>query len=232
MSMEQDPTARASAATLGDLAFTRIREDILAGRLAPESRLRFDILREMYGQNVGTLREGLSRLLAEGLVTLEGRKGYSVSPISKNDLIDLTQLRLRSDTLALRASIERGDVEWEAEVVTAHHHLSRVSRPTPEDGEDLVREWEQRHRVFHRALVAGSRSEVLIQTHAILFDRAERYRRLGRMGSPGSRGAEAEHLALMRATLAREADLACSLLENHVLKTQNRLLRSMREILP
>ena len=43
--------------TLGDIAFRRLRADIIAGAWAPESRLRFETLRARYGLNFGTLRE-------------------------------------------------------------------------------------------------------------------------------------------------------------------------------
>jgi DNA-binding GntR family transcriptional regulator len=43
--------------TLGDVAFQKIREDILRGRLMPGVKLRFQLLQEMYSLNVGTLRE-------------------------------------------------------------------------------------------------------------------------------------------------------------------------------
>lgn len=105
---------RAAVSTLGEFAFQRIREDILSGRLAPALRLRFQMLQDMYDLNVGTLREGLARLTAEGLVLVEGQKGFRVADVSRDDLNDLTELRMLVDTLALRLSIERGDLEWKA----------------------------------------------------------------------------------------------------------------------
>lgn len=210
-------------ATLGDFAFQRIREDILAGHLPPESKLRFQMLRDLYGLNVGTLREGLARLVAEGLVVAEGQKGFRVAPVSKTDLLDLTELRLRIEPLVLRLSIERGDVEWETRVLGAYHQLSRVPRSDEDGGWNL--EWELKHRAFHRSLISGANSTVLIQTHSILFDRSERYRRLARLNVPRSGTVNDEHHAIMRATITRDADLACKLIEKHVTRTRDKMLR-------
>ena len=211
--------------TLGDLAFQKIREDILCGRLVPGTKLRFQLLQDMYSLYVGTLREGLARLTAEGLVVAEGQKGFVAAPVSKSDLNDLTELRLVVDTLALKMSIERGDLEWETHVISAFHQLSRAPRDhiDTETGANAV--WEQRHRNFHRSLVAGSQSPVLMQMHATLFDRGERYRRISRKRRGGIRDIESEHEAIMKATIGRETERACSLLRTHIGRTRDYLLQ-------
>jgi DNA-binding GntR family transcriptional regulator len=219
----QGADGRAAASTLGEFAFQRIREDVLSGRLAPGTRLRFQMLQEMYDLNVGTLREGLARLTSEGLVLVEGQKGFRVSEVSRGDLNDLTELRMLVDTLALRLSIERGDLDWESSVVATFHQLSRAPRDIdPKTGGNTV--WELRHRAFHRALVSGSNSPVLIQTHATLFDRGERYRRLKRIHRPNLRNTDGEHEAIMDATIRHDVDLACSLLRAHVARSRDSIL--------
>jgi DNA-binding GntR family transcriptional regulator len=210
--------------TLGDIAFTKIREDILCGRLVPGSKLRFQLLQDLYSLNVGTLREGLARLTAEGLVLAEGQKGFVVAPVSKSDLNDLTELRLAVDTLALRLSIERGDLDWETNVIAAFHQLSRapLDKIDIETGANEV--WELRHRNFHRSLIAGSQSPVLIQTHAILFDRGERYRRISRQRRGGIRNTTGEHEAIMKAAIERKVDRACTLLQAHISRSRDNLV--------
>jgi hypothetical protein len=72
------------------------------------------------------LGEALSHLLAEGLVLLEQQRGYAVAPVSLDDLHDVTATRRYIDSLALRRSIERGDLEWEARIVASFHRLSKI----------------------------------------------------------------------------------------------------------
>ena len=48
--------------TIAELAYRRIRQDILWGRFAPGSPLRSDELRARYGIGVSPLREALTRL--------------------------------------------------------------------------------------------------------------------------------------------------------------------------
>jgi GntR family carbon starvation induced transcriptional regulator len=46
----------------------RMRADIISCALKPGAKLRFEGLRDMYAVSFSTLREALSRLVAEGLV--------------------------------------------------------------------------------------------------------------------------------------------------------------------
>src|SRR5687767_6079997 len=59
------PTPKRSLA--GDVA-ERLRKAIWSGRLAPDERLREELLAEMLGVSRGPIREALSQLEREGLV--------------------------------------------------------------------------------------------------------------------------------------------------------------------
>ena len=50
------------ARTLGEVAYRRLRSDLVMGRLQPGQPLRFDALKEQYGLGVSPLREALSHL--------------------------------------------------------------------------------------------------------------------------------------------------------------------------
>lgn len=67
---------------------------------------------------------------------------------------------------------------------------------------------------------------MLIQTHATLFDRGERYRRLKRIHRPELRNIDAEHGEIMEATIKHKVDLACSLLRIHITKSRDNILEA------
>ena len=113
--------AAATMLTAGESAYARIRADIVFGRIAPGQKLRLDGMRQTYGVAVGTLREILSRLAAEGLVLAEGQRGFQVPPVTAAELSELAGLRLLLESHALSQSFAAGDVEWEGRVVAAHH---------------------------------------------------------------------------------------------------------------
>ena len=57
-----------------------------------------------YGVGIGTLREILSRLAAEGLVIAEGQRGFEVPPVTAQNLRELAELRLLLESHALEQS--------------------------------------------------------------------------------------------------------------------------------
>lgn len=211
--------ARRSAKTLVEFAFTRIRQDILSGKLAPGSRLRVEQLKAEHKIGSSTLREALSLLVAETLVTSEGQKGFRVAPISLEDLRDITEMRKMLETWALRVAIQRGDDEWEAGVVAAYHRLTRVEERLYDRTALLFDEWEARNRAFHEALIAACGNTWLRHFRNILYHQSERYRRLSMNTRTIPRNVHVEHQAIMEATLARDADRACRLAEDHIDRT-------------
>lgn len=213
--------------TLGDVAFERLRQDIVRGVLEPDARLRFDFLRKRYGLNVGALREGLSRLVAQGLVISQSQRGFVVAPVTEIDLVDVTELRCAVDSLGLRLAMKRGDMAWEKRVVSALHELTRTPRHRPGKPRELNEAWAEKHRVFHHALVSGCESAVVLQVHSSLFDRSERYRRLSFKLRLANRNWNAEHSAIAEAALQR-TEAACRLLERHITNLSNKVGRATR----
>lgn len=216
----------ASLKSLTGIAFDHIRSDILLGRLRPDERLRITSLAERYGVGATAVREALSRLVADDLVVAEDQRGFCVAPVSKADLLDLTQTRVEVEGLALAKAIEIGDVEWESGVVSAFHRLSRSSPPTDQGGE-FHRQWGMVHRQFHESLLVGCKSTWLLRLTSLLFDKSERYRNLAELKTEaGLRDVAKEHKGLMDAALQRNAALARELLSEHFWATTNILLKA------
>ena len=71
-----------SGKTLIESAYEALRQDIIKGTHAPESKLRIEELRKFYDTGASPLREALNRLAGEGFVTVEGQRGFSVAPLS------------------------------------------------------------------------------------------------------------------------------------------------------
>lgn len=211
--------ARREARTLIDGAYHRLRNDVITGRLAPGIRMKVERLRAEYGVGGSTLREALTRLCADGLAISEGQRGFRVAPVSLDDLKDVTALRQLLETRALREAIANGDGDWEVGVATAYQELSAVEARLAEDRVAHAGAWEERNRAFHRALVAACRSHRTQHFIDILYDQHERYRRLSLVRHSAERDIHAEHEAIFTAAMARDADLACRLAEEHITRT-------------
>jgi len=207
------------ARSLVEAAYVALRQDILNGHLAPGSKLRVEVLKERYNVGGGTLREALTRLVGEALVISEEQRGFRVAAVSVEDLADLSRVRVLIECEALRQAIKIGNDAWEANIVAAFHHLSKVEEKLGETSETLSEEFEERNRNFHRALIAACPSRWLHNFYNVLFQQSERYRRIALSSRLVPRDVHVEHKKLMEAVLARDADLACYLASEHIERT-------------
>lgn len=217
-----DPTLTAKSLT--SLVFGRLRTDILSGALQPGERLRIQALSKQYGVGSTAIREALSRLVSEGFVGVEDQRGFCVTPVSREELVDLTQTRIALECLALNQAVERGGIDWESDLLGSYHRLSRTPPPS---SPELHAAWEVTHRQFHMALLKGCASPWLMQLCGLLYDKSERYRNLAEpYTSVKNRDALSEHRSLMEAAMARDAALARKLLEEHYWRTTEIVLNT------
>lgn len=217
--MAQALSTQDVAPSLTAQVFGRLRADIIACRLPPGARLRLEALRERYGAGASPAREALMRLAAEGLVVLEQNRGFRVAPISPAHLLDLTANRIEIEALALRWAMERGGVAWEAEVLGAFHRLRRQAKSTPEEPGQIAEGWHLEHRAFHRALVTGCGSPLLLSIRDALFDQVERYVALSIARRSMPRDDVAEHARLMEAVIDRDEARALAINREHIERT-------------
>jgi len=209
------------AATVAEQIFLRLRADILAAKLRPGEKLQIEKLREIYEVGSTPLREALSRLSSSNLVVAEGQRGFRVAPVSRDELLDIAKTRAWVEGIALRAAIAAGDRNWEAQILAAAHRLQRLS---DEVGEIHNDEWFRENEAFHNALVAAGNAPHLMQIRAQLYSLSDRYRRLAGVVAP--RDVDREHQDITRAVLARNAELAVEITENHFVTTVEVILRS------
>jgi GntR family transcriptional regulator, carbon starvation induced regulator len=189
-----------------------MRTDILELRLEPGSKLVLEELRDKYDVGASPLRESLSRLTVEGLVTGEDRRGFRVAPITEEDFIDLTMLRKEIEVLAVNRSVERGDDMWEANLLRAFHHMSLA---TPAQ-QTFLAEWPGRHQTFHEALVSACGSPRLLHLRRQLFDQFTRYQRIAPRHVWRSATHDTEHKKMLDAALARDTKKCEALILAHI----------------
>lgn len=213
--------------TLVEQAYASLRREILEGALEPGAKLRTEELRQRYGIGASTVRESLTRLLGEALVTAEGQRGFRVAPISLDDFSDLTHVRKMIETEALRQSILAGDEAWESRVVAAYYRLSKVEERIREEPQAVAPHFEERNREFHLALISACPSARLHRIYAMLYQQSERYRRVALINRARARDVHAEHKAIFEAVLARDVEQACALIGEHI----DRTLTVLREVL-
>lgn len=203
--------------SLTSRAFEQLRTDIIGVALKPSERLRIQALSERYGVGATAIREALSRLVPEGLVVFEDQRGFCVAPMSRAELLDMNRTRIDVEGLAAGYAVERGDIQWESDLMSAFHRLSRTPPPGEKSQQPV---WADAHRQFHAALLDGCGSPSLIRLCALLYDQFERYRNFANVQRESSaRDVGVEHKALLDAALARDSDSLKELLASHFNRT-------------
>ncbi len=200
--------------TLVESAYRALRRDIIEGRLAPGEKLRVEHLKDHYGVGAWTLREALSLLVSDALGISQGQRGFRVAPVSLEDFGDITRTRVMLECEALRQSIAMGDDAWEGNLLAAFHRLTKAEEKLI--GTDDREEWEERNRIFHEVLISACPSRWLKHFLSILYQQAERYRRLSLYLQPIPRDIHQEHEALLRAAMTRNAEAATAILAEHI----------------
>lgn len=184
--MDIAPATAAEAATQG------LRDAIVAGALPSEARLRLRDLAARTGYGATPLREALSRLAAEGFVVFEGQKGFSVPPVTRAHLLDITRSRQFMEPEAVRLAMEAGDAAREDGIVAS---LSLLKRETA-------------RRRFHRALIAACPLASLRSFGDERYMQTTRYRRLMKSVAPDWPRMASAHGALADRVLARPGGAA------------------------
>ena len=201
-----------------------LRAEILAGRIAPGSKLPLTELAAQTDATVGVVREALIRLVSEGLVVSEPQLGFRVMPTTAADLRDLVDARRLVECEAFGQAIEFGSLAWESRVMAAYHHLERTEHIVSADSR-TDEAWVESHRKFHEALLEGCPNARLIAVAMQLRDAAELYRSFSvQEMTPADRETrDREHLALRNAAITRNAAEGRELLSKHIIATADRL---------
>lgn len=225
-------------------AYQQLRRDILSVRLRPGAPLKLKTLLEQYDIGWTPLREALSRLEAEKLVTSVNNRGFSVAPVSQAELEDLTHARMVVEIPLLVESIQRGGEDWDSTVVTAHYRLSRCAVSPVHASEAAIDEWEEKHSAFHNALLSAATSNWLQHFYTTIWNQLRRHHRFlslaptiraaALLDEAGKRASAAleeamgltHHTELMNAALNRDIERAQTLMREHIGYTLDVYLQS------
>ncbi len=215
------------AATAAEAVAHRLRQDIVAGDLAPAARLRLKDLVERYGIGTTPLREALFRLVAEGFVNGEGQKGFSVPPVTRAHLLDITRTRQMMEPEALRLAIQAGDAAWEDEIVTSLSLLKREIERRDPANPAWQDSYEAKHHRFHRALIAACPLRSLAGFCDELYVQMTRYRRVMKTVLVDWTRAAPVHEELADLALARREDAAMAAIRHHIGTTADHVLPAL-----
>ena len=204
--------------TVVEMLASAIRRDISFGVLRPDQKLKIEGLRQSYGGSNHSMRETLRMLASEGVVEATNQRGFRVTSATEDDLRDILLLRLEVEKLALKRSLERGNVAWESRVVAALHAVSRADASVQAQPDDVTAlEWDGACRDLTMTLADACNSPRLINMVSQFYGQSRRFRlALLREGRIDFAARKARHDVLRDAIVARDEAKALAVLEDDI----------------
>ncbi|MBO9521424.1 MAG: GntR family transcriptional regulator [Nocardioidaceae bacterium] len=195
-----------------------LREEILAGKLTPGTRLHQDEIAARLGSSRLPVREALRILENDGLAKTTPNRGARVPALTLEDVNVYYRMRERLEPLTLAESLPHlTDEQVEA--------MQRIQEEI--ESQDDVNRFLVLDREFHLTSYAGCPSEHLLDTTVRLWNATQHYRRAFMQLDGGNRAAivNAEHRLLLDAVRRRDAEDAERYLTGHIRRTRVELTR-------
>ena len=199
--------------SLADRAYLAIRDQLIMLDIQPGEPIDDDQLAKTLGVGRTPVREALKRLEGDRLVVSYPRRGTFATGMDIADLAYISEIRLQLEPLAARRAAERAPRTTRAELDELAVRVEAVDIARADRTQ--VMRWDLSvHRAIYRAANNPHLEDVLIRydnlatrIHCMFLERL----------STLDMQVVAEHVALLRAIAAGEADRAEELAREHVL---------------
>jgi DNA-binding GntR family transcriptional regulator len=132
-----------------------IKSGLHEGRIVPGQRLIEPDLVAAFGISRNSVREGLQRLAAEGVVEIERFRGARVRKLSREDVLELNLIREVLEGAAARAAARRIDEDGRARLIRLEEEWDRTAAATPAS-EVRGRLYSGYNQAFHDLVIALS----------------------------------------------------------------------------
>ncbi len=205
----------AQLASPADVIFDALREGITDGTLAEGEVLRQDNIARMFNVSRIPVREALTRLEEQGLVTTQRYRGAVVASLSLDEIEEIFEFRSLIEPEVVRQSVAAASQE---SLDLARDYADRFGH------EEDPKNWGHLNRQLHYMLYRDCGRPYFLQVVDSALNRIERYQRLQLTLTSGMDRARREHQAIVEACVARDADLAAELTRAHILGAGRSLL--------
>ncbi len=190
-----------------------LRHGIVAGELEGGTQLKQDEISASLCVSHIPVREALRQLEAQGLVTIHPNRGASVSELTRNEVLDMIEVRATLSVMKLKNSfpfLEQPDFEQMRQAID-------MQRKT----EDLL-ETERLNYRFHKILGKHNENSTADRIIDMVHDNIDRYVRKSFYEREERRErCIREHEEILAACQGGRFDDACDLLLGHILNAKD-----------
>lgn len=207
-------------ATITEQVYRYLRDAIVKGELKPGERLVEQVIAEELGLSKTPVREAITRLEREGLVTTLPQRRSEVRRLSEKDVEDLMELRALLEAFAAKKAAERCDEESLAELEGCLAAMEEALA----DG-DLER-YKSEDLAFHELILEKAGSQLLAQVLARIRNQISLVMSTSVQVPGRPQASLAEHRAILQAIQARCGEETEDLTRAHLEATAETIRRA------
>lgn len=196
---------------LHQAVFRQLRELVLSGGLAPGEQLNENVIADRLRVSRTPLRKAMNQLVAEGLVADAPYRGKFVRTFTAREIQDLYEVRAVLEGHAARLAAAKMNA---ARLETLRGILAELQDALVRDDLPAYGEADRR---FHEAIAACSENQTLIDSLQRLSSQVQLIRALANQDPEVVRRTALERPRIVAALAAGDAELAASLMEEHIL---------------
>lgn len=192
-----------------EFVYETIRERILSGELAPETRLIIDDLSADLGVSPIPVREALQQLQSEGLVSIEPYVGARVAEMRKESIEEIFALLEATEVISSRSACTRLTSEELVQIETLVHAMDATV--------DEPERWSEQNVELHRLICEVARMPLVNAMMQQVVDHWNRLRRLylTQVFSGRIQDAQRDHWILLDALRTRDPNKVEQVVQEH-----------------
>ncbi|WP_447919625.1 GntR family transcriptional regulator [Achromobacter aegrifaciens] len=207
--------------TAVELVVDELRDRILSGAIPPGSALRQELFAEELGVSRLPVREAIRQLSAEGLIDMIPHRGAYVSMLSRTEVQEFFDIRLRLEPWLFRLAVQQRDAQ---DLEQASQVVAQMDTAEPE-------QWGRLNWQLHELLYRSAQRPAALAMVRALHEKSERYFRFQIVNAPIRQQAHDEHAELIALARQGRAEQAEAALERHIAEAAEQILAIVDHLL-
>ncbi|MGL4494644.1 MAG: GntR family transcriptional regulator [Beijerinckiaceae bacterium] len=221
--MASAPARHPDAPKLRERAYVRFTESLIARDIKPGQFISQRELVEITGLPLGAIRELIPRLEAEGLIVTVPQRGMQVAHVDLNLIRNAFQFRLFLEREAAALYAQNASDAAIAQQQAAHEAIIR--RAQAGGDESLIVDAEATDRILHEAIIDHLDNEIISKAFRVNWIKIKLIRQNEtRLYADLVVPVMQDHLKIIRAMAARDAQGAADAMAEHISNARNRAM--------
>jgi DNA-binding GntR family transcriptional regulator len=196
--------------------YATLKDEIMWGKIESEVLLSESVLAERFGVSRTPVREALTRLANDGLLTALPRRGHLVRAISLSEVLDAFRVRELLEVEAVSQAVRRIGDEDIARLRTLANTRASPDLPAV-------------NREFHLIIARASGNRILFEFLEKLLVSMQRVLIMAPQTITWVEDVADEELAIVDALVARDETAACEAMRRHIRNAMASVLRQTQQ---